>query len=213
MRENLKKEIESMLSLGTIRESNSPFASPIAIVKKKDGSDRICVDHHKLNKLIVADPEPMIIADDLFQRLGKSRYYSKIDLGKGHYQIPVAEEDIEKTAFITPDGTYDFLVMPFGMKNSVARLVREMRNILAGTNNVDSYIDDLIIHNNDWQAYLQVLEELLRRLRKAGLTARSSKCVFGAESVEFLGHYIGRDRIIINENSLEKIRTARKPTT
>ena len=80
-------------------------------------------------------------------------------------------------------------------------------------NNVDRYIDDLTIHTNAWQAHLQVLGELLRRLRKAGLTVQPSKCVFGAESVEFLGHYIGRDWITINEDNLEKICTAQRPTT
>ena len=114
IRENLKKEIEGMLSLGIIRESNSSFASPIVIVIKKDGSDRICLDYYrKLNKLTVADPEPMTTAEDLFQRLGKSKYYSKINLSKGYQQILVAEENIEKTAFVTHDGTYDFLRMPF----------------------------------------------------------------------------------------------------
>ena len=213
LRENLRREIEDILSLGIIRELNSPFAFPIVIVKKKDGSDCICVDYRKLRKLTVVDPEPMITAEDLFQRLGKSKYYSKIDLSKGYWQIPVAEEDIEKTAFITPDGTYDFLRMPFGIKNSGATLVRGMRKILSGMNNADSYIDDLIIHTNDWQAHLQVLEELLRRLRKAGLRVKPSKCVFGSESVEFLAHYIGGDWITINEDNLEKIRTARRPTT
>ena len=155
----------------------------------------------------------MTTAEDLFQRLRKSKYYSKIDLSKGYWQIPVAEEYIKKTAFVTPDGTYKFLRMPFEMKNSGATLVRGMRRILAGMSNVDSYIDDLIICTNDWQAHLQVLEKLLRRLRKAGLTAKPSKCVFGAESVKFLGHYIGRDWIRVNEENLQKIRTARRPTT
>ena len=91
--------------------------------------------------------------------------------------------------------------------------IRGMRKIFAGMSNLDSYIDDLIIHTNDWQAHLQVLEELLRRLRNAELTAKPSKCVFGAEFVEFLGHYIGRDWITVNEENLEKIRTARRPTT
>ena len=208
MRKNLKKEIEDMLSLGTIQESNSSFASPIAIVKKKDGSDRICVDYRKLNKLTVADLEPMITAEDSFQRLGKSKYYSKIDLSKGYWKIPVVEEDIEKTAFLTRDSTYDFLRMSFGMKNSGATLVPGIRKILAGMNHVDSYIGDLVLHTNDWQAHLQVLEELLRRMRKAGLTAKPFKCVFGIESVEFLGHYIGRDWITINEDNSEKTRTA-----
>ena len=96
MRENLKREIKDMLSFGIIRQSNSSFASLIVIVKKKDRPDRICVDYRKLNKLTVADPEPMTTAEDLFQRLGKSKYYSKMDLSKGYWQIPVAEEDTEK---------------------------------------------------------------------------------------------------------------------
>ena len=117
---------------------NSPFASPNVIVKKKDGADRICVDYRKLNKLTVADPEPMTTAKDLFQRLEKSKYYSYIDLSKGYWQIPVAEEEIEKTASVTLDGTNDFLRMPFEMKNSGTTLVRGMRKILAGMSNVDS---------------------------------------------------------------------------
>ena len=79
------------------------------------------------------------------------------------------------------------------MKNSGAMLVHGMRKILAGMSNVDSYIDNLIIHTNEWQVHLQVLEELLQHMQKAGLTAKPSKCVFGAKSIEFLGHYIGRD--------------------
>ena len=119
----------------------------------------------------------------------------------------------KRFAFVTPDCTYDFLRMSFGMKNSGAKLVGGMRNILGGMNNVDSYIDDLIIHTNDWQVHLQMLEELLRRLRTAGLTAKPSKCVFGAEYVEFLRHYIGRDWIAVNEDNLEKIRAAQRPAT
>ena len=104
---------------------------------------------------------------------------AKIDLSKGYWQISAAKEDVEKTAFVTSDGTYDFLRMPFGMKNSGATLVRGIRNILAEMSNVDSYIDDLKIHTNDWQAHLQGLEKLLRRLRKAELTEKLSKCLFG----------------------------------
>ena len=82
-----------MLDLGIIRTSTSPYASPIVIVKKKDGSNRICIDYRKLNKVTVADPEPIKTSEDLFQRLGKSNYFSKIDLSKGYWQIPMAEED------------------------------------------------------------------------------------------------------------------------
>ena len=103
IRENLKTEIQEMLDLGIIRASALPYASPIVIVKKKDGSNRICIDYCKLNKLTVADPEPMKTLENLFQRLGKSNYYSKIDLSKGYWQIPEAEKDVKKTAFVNPD--------------------------------------------------------------------------------------------------------------
>ena len=93
IRESLKTEIQEMLDLGIIRTSASSYASPIVIVKKKDGSNRICVDYRKLNKVTVANHEPMKTPKDLFQRVGKSNYFSKIDLRKGYWQIPVAEED------------------------------------------------------------------------------------------------------------------------
>ena len=93
-----------MMDTGIMRESSSPYASPLVIVKKKDGSNRMCVDYQKLNLVSVADPAPMTTAEDLFGKLGKCQYYSTIDLSKGYWQIPVAEEDIHKTAFVTPDG-------------------------------------------------------------------------------------------------------------
>ena len=138
-----------MLSIRILQESNSPFASPIVIVKKKDKSDCICVIYRKLNKPTVAGPEPMTTAEDLLQRLKKSKYYSKIDLSEGYWQILVSEEDIEKTAFVTHDGRYDFLKMPFKIKNSGATLVHGMRKVLAGMNNVESYNDNLMVHTND----------------------------------------------------------------
>ena len=136
----MKEEIADMLELGIIRPSTSPYASPIVIVKKKDGTNRICVDYRKLNNVTVSDPEPMQTADDLFQKLERSKFLSKIDLSKGYWQIPVAKDDVHKTAFVTPDGRYEFLRMPFGMKNSGATLVRGMRKILSGLDNVESYI-------------------------------------------------------------------------
>ena len=213
VREELRGEIRVMISLGIIRESSSPYASPVVIVKKKDGSNRICVDYRKLNKLTIAHPDPMITAEDLFQQLGRSRYFSKIDLSKGYWQIPVAEEDVPKTAFVTPDGCYEFLRMPFGMKNSGATLVRGMRQLLSGMNHVSSYVDDLIVYTEDWESHLRALEELLGRLQRANLAARPTKCLFGTKSVDFLGHLVGGEWITVNDENLKKIRHARRPTT
>ena len=91
---------------GVIRRSDSPYASPIVIVKKKDGSDRICVDYRKLNQITIFDPEPMISTEDLLHKLNGSKYLTKLDLSNGYWQVPMKEEDIEKTAFVTPDGHF-----------------------------------------------------------------------------------------------------------
>ena len=175
-----------MLDLGIIRASASPYASPIVIVKKKDGSNRICVDYRKLNNVTVADPDPIMTPEDLFQLLKKSNYFSKIDFSEGYWQIPVAEEDVKKMVFVTPDGNYEFIQMPFGMKNSGTTLVRGMRMLISDFENVDSYIDDLIVYTEVWNTHIRVLDELMNRLQQVNLTARPTKCVFGAKSVEFL---------------------------
>ena len=129
-RGEIREEIKSMMDTGVVREFSSPYASPLVVVKKKDGSNRMCVVYRKLNLVTVADPAPMTTAEDLFGKLGKCQYYSTIDLSKGYWQIPVAEEDIHKTAFLTPNDCYEFLRMPFAMKNSGATLVRGIRKLL-----------------------------------------------------------------------------------
>ena len=139
VRESLKKDIEDMIKMKVIRESSSPYASPVVVVKKKDNANRVCVDYRKLNKPTVFDPEPMPTAEVLFQKLSGDKYFSKIDLSKGYWQILIPEEDILKTPFVTPDGSHKFLKMPFGMINSAATLKRGMKKLLKGLDNVDYY--------------------------------------------------------------------------
>ena len=201
----IQEKIKNMMDTGIVRESSSPYASPLVVVKKKHGSSRMCVDYRKLNLVAVADPAPMTTAEDLFGKLGKCQYYSTMDLSKGYWQIPVAQKYIHKTTFVTPDGCYEFLRMPFGMKNSGATLVRGMRKLLQDMGNVECCIDDLIVYTKDWATHLQVLDKLLEKLGQAGLVIRLTKCVFGSKFVECLGHFIGENCISINEENLEKI--------
>ena len=133
IREELRNEVDSMLEMGVVRPSMSPYASPILMVKKKDGSNWVCVDFRKLDKITEVDPEPMTMAEDRFRRLSGMKYLSKIDLTKGYWQIPVAPEDVNKTAFLTPDRQYEFLRMPFGMIHSGATLVRGFEESSTGT--------------------------------------------------------------------------------
>ena len=181
-----------------------PYASPLVIVKKKDGSNRICVDYRKFNKVTFVDLEPMKTSEGLFQRLGKSNYFSKIDLSKEYWQNSVAEKYAEKTAFDTPDGNCEFIRMPFGMKNSGATLVRGLRMLIFDFWNEDSYIDDLTVYTEDWDTHIRMLDKLMNRLQQATLTARPTKCVFGAKSIEFLGHQAGFDWTTVNDDNLEK---------
>ena len=212
-RQELKDELKKMQELGVIRESTSPYASPVVIVGKKDGSKRICIDYRKLNKLTVPDPEPITSAADVFQRVATDKYFTKIDLSKGYWQVPVNEEDISKTAFVTHDGSYEFLRMPFGMMNSGATLVRGIRKLLMGMNYVDSYIDDILVHTENWEDHIETLKELFKRLKASGLTVRPSKCVIGAEEVQFLGHHLGEGVLGMDGDNVEKIKKAPRPKT
>ena len=146
LREALHDELLEMEQLGIIRKSNSPYASPVVIVKKKDGSNRICVDYRGLNKITIFDPVPVTSPNEIFYKTSEAKYFSKIDLSKGYWQIPVEPMDILKTAFVTPDGHYEFPRMPFGMMNSGATLVRATRQLLEGMKNVISYVDDLLVY-------------------------------------------------------------------
>ena len=147
----------------------------------------------------------MTTAEDLFQRLSGKKYLSKIDLMKGYWQIPVAQEDVHKTAVVTPDGQYEFTRMLSGMVNSGATLVRGLRNILEGMPGVGSYIDDIIIYSDSWEDHLRTLKELFGRLRKRRITARPTKCLLGASRMEFLGHQVGGDVITLSGDNLEKV--------
>ena len=139
LRESLKKDITDMMKMGVIRESSSLYASPVVVVKKKDNTNRVCVDYRRLNKCNVFDPEPMPTAEHLFQKLNGDKYFTRIDLSncKGYWQISISEKDIPKTAFVTPDKSYEFMKMAFGMINSAATLKRATTKLLHGLDNVE----------------------------------------------------------------------------
>ena len=213
LQETLHREIDTMLNLGIIRPSASPYASPVVTVRKKDGTHRVCIDYRKLNKLTVFDPEPMTSAIDVFEKMSGDCCFTTIDLTKGYWQIGVAEEDIYKTAFVIDNGTYEFVKMPFGMKNSSATFVRAMRKILNGIVNVECYVDDIVIHTKTLEDHYECLEQLLQRFRDAGVTVRPSKCVVGSNRASFLGHSIESGRIGLHEDNVFKIKNARRPQT
>ena len=152
----------------------------------------------------------MITAEDLFRRFSGKKYLSKIDLTKGYCPIPMAPEDVHRTAFVTPDGQFEFTRMPFGMVNSGATLVRGLRKILEEMPGVRSYIDNIVIYSDSWEDHLRMLKELFGRVRKAQITSQPTKCLLGASRMEFLGHQVGGDIITPSRDDLEKIQNTRK---
>ena len=213
MRGSLRKDIADMIKMGVIRESSSPYASPVVVVKKKDNTNHVCVDYRKLNKLTVFDPEPMPTAEHLFHKLSGDKFYSKIGLSKGYWQITIPEEYIPKTAFVTPDGSYEFLKMPFGMINSAATLKRAMKKLKEDLGDVTFCWNDILVHTSTWEEHIRALRELFSRLVQAGLTIRPTKCLFGVNSVDFLGHRLEQGMIGLHQDNVEKIKDAPRPST
>ena len=216
LKDSVKKEIDNMLDMGIIRPSSSPYASPLTIVAKPDGTPRICCDTKKINAKTVFDPQPIPDQEEIFAQLSKDNYFTKIDLSKGYWQVPMAEESKKYTAFVLPGhdgGHYEFNVMAFGLVNSAATFSKIMRKLLHDMENVHNYIDDILIHTATWEKHVKVLQEVFKRLRSAGLTARPTKCNIGYSEVEFLGHVVGKGIIKPKPDKVEAINEAPRPET
>ena len=191
-RETVKKELQDMLQQGIIEPSSSEWSAPVVLVKKKDGSLRLCVDYRRLNGVSEMDAYPMPRIDDLIDRLGKSCFISTMDLTRGYWQVPVEKESRPKTAFATPFGFYQFNVMPFGLQGAPATFQRLMDKVVQGLEPFSAvYLDDLVIFSKTWEEHLQHVREVLQRLRSAGLTAKAKKCQFGMAQCVYLGHIVG----------------------
>ena len=213
--ETIKKEVQQMLDMDVIERASSPYNAPIVLVKKKDGAVRFCIDYRKLNAVTEFDAEPLPDIEGIFSKLNKAKYFSKIDLSKGFWQIPMRSEDKAKTAFSTPEGQFQWKRMPFGMKNASAIFSRMMRNLLSGidSENIHNFMDDILIATETWSEHMKCLENILKRLREAGLTARPSKCHLGHTEMAFLGHQVGNGEIWPEEDKVERIKEAKAPKT
>lgn len=215
-RERVKELIQEMKDNGIIRDSSSPFASPILLVRKKNGEVRMCVDYRGLNSITKKIRFPLPLIEDRINSLGGASVYISLDMASGYYLVPVAEKDIEKTAFVTPDGQYEFLRQPFGYANAPSAFARPIAKVIAPLRNknsktiIQAYIDDIRIAARDLEAAMQALVELLERLRKSGLTLKLSKCKFVMAQTEFLGYEISEERLRpgkLNTEAVEKFRT------
>ena len=202
-----------MLKDGVIEPSNSPWSSPVILVRKKDGSYRFCADYRKLNLVTVKDVYPLPRIDDALSRLEKTRYFSSMDLQSGFWQIEVAPESREKTAFVTPDGLWQFKKMPFGLCNSPASFQRKMDIVLTGLkwNSCLIYLDDVVVFSSTYDEHLTQLNSVLTAIKEAGLRLKVNKCRFGETKLSMLGHIVEKNRIYPDPEKVRAIQEFPQP--
>ena len=185
-----KKEFELMEKLGIIRKSSSPWSSPLHIVPKRDGGFRPCGDFRRLNNVTTPDRYPIPYLSDATHFLEGKTIFSKVDLVRGYHQIPVHPDSIPKTAVITPFGLYEWVRVPFGLKNAAQVFQRLMHKVGGDLDFIFIYLDDILIASSSKEQHLQHLQTLFDRLEEHGLVVNPDKCVLGVPELEFLGHHI-----------------------
>lgn len=190
-----KAEFEKMEEMGIVRKSCSPWASPLHLVRKPDGSWRPCGDFRRLNCKTVPDRYTIPHIQDLTCRLFGKTIFSKIDLVRGYHQVPVHFADVPKTAVITPFGLFEYTRMPFGLCNSGQTFQRLMDSVCRGLDFLFVYLDDILIASSNMKEHQQHLRALFDRLMEHGLIVKKEKCIFGVSTIDFLGHRISAEGI------------------
>jgi len=192
---------------GIIRKSESAYASPVVVVKKKDGSNRVCIDYRRLNAVTKFDPHPAPVRTEIFQNLSKDKFFSRVDHSKGYWQSGVRDSDIYRTAFVFMGQHYEFLRMPFGMMNSGETFNRAVK-LVNGMEGTTAYIDDILVHTETFDDHTRILDQ-----EKANLTARTSKCLAGAAELDFVGHWFSNGTIGLHDDNVNKIKHAPRPVS
>ncbi|KAL1223554.1 putative mitochondrial protein [Cardamine amara subsp. amara] len=207
--------IKDMVSHGLIQHSSSPYASPVVLVKKKDGSWRLCVDYRGLNKQTIKDKYPIPLLEDLLDELDGAKYFSKLDLRAGFHQLRMSPEDVYKTAFKTHSGHYEYLVMPLGLTNAPCTFQSLMNHVFQDVLRrfVLVFFDDILVYSVHWEAHLQHLADMFRILQQQQLYLKPSKCTFGATIIEYLGHFISAVGVSTDPSKVEVIKKWPTPTS
>ena len=205
-----------MFDRGVIVPSKSPYSSPIVMVPKKDGTNRVCIDYPKLNEIMTKDAYPLPRIGQTIDALQGAGYFSSLNLASGHWQVPVAEKDRHKTAFFTPEGgLYEFVKLPFGLMNASTTFQRLMNKFFREDlfKHVLFFLDDLLVYSETPVEHLEHLDKVFLKFRAAGLKLEPKKCDFFQTQVNYLGHVLDKTGIRLNPKNLEAVRDWERPKT
>ncbi|XP_034560089.1 uncharacterized protein LOC117827597 [Notolabrus celidotus] len=211
--DDVRRHIQKLLAAGIIKESRSPYASPIVIVRKKNGDVRMCIDYRTLNSRTIPDQYTTPRIDEALDCLSGSKWFSVLDLRSGYYQIAMKEEDKEKTAFICPLGFYQFERMPQGITGAPATFQRLMEKAVGDMNllQVLVYLDDLIVFGRTLEEHEERLLKVLDRLQEVGLKISVDKCQFCQTKVKYVGHIVSADGIAADPAKIEAVASWPRP--
>lgn len=212
-RTKIEKMVREMLASGIIRHSQSPFASPSLLVKKKDGSWRFYVDYRALNAITVKNRFPIPLIEEMLDQLHGSSVFSKLDLRSGYHQIHVHAQDTYKTTFKTSLGHYEFVVMPFGLTNAPATFQSVMNEIFQEYIGkfVCVFFDDILVYSKNMEEHLGHLKLGFKKLKANSLCVKLSKCAFGQAFVEYLGHVISQEGVAADSKKIEAMQSWPNP--
>lgn len=211
----LKTIIDELKETEIIEDSTSEYASPAILVRKKDGSLRMCIDYRKLNRITRRECFPTPNIEEQLNSMVGGNIFCSLDMMSGYYQVSIEPEYRHITAFVTPGGHYQFKRMPFGLTNAPAIFMRLMSQILKKINDrrVYNYMDDVIIVTKTVSEALEVLHKVFSVFEEANITLNIKKCSFFMDNVNYLGHRIGKDGIKPGDHKIEAIKQYPKPTS
>ena len=210
----IEEEVQKMLDMGVIKPSQSPWASPVTLVPKPDGSTRFCIDYRRVNAITENDCYPIPNIQELFDTLQGSSVFTTLDLRSGYWQVDVHPEDQPKTAFVCHVGLYEFNRLPFGLVNAPSQFQRLMNVVLAKHLGKIClvYIDDIVIFSKDEKEHADHVRMVLDTIAEAGLTLKLKKCHFGKKEVKLLGYTVSKHGISPQEDKVRVIRDMQPPT-
>ncbi|KAI8503655.1 retrotransposon-like protein 1 [Branchiostoma belcheri] len=188
----VREYIEDLINQGWITKSKSPYSSPMVCVRKKDGSMRLCIDYRALNEKTMSDRQPLPRIQDILNRLKGSTWFSVLDQGKAYHQGYMDEESREFTAFVTPYGLYEWVRIPFGLKNGPPAYQRHMEEVLEGLSHVicEPFMDDTMVHSDTFESHVERNRRVLRRLQEHGCKLKPKKCIMFRRQVRYVGKLV-----------------------